>query len=52
VDAGNGKRATTWCPLVIREAFLASTEPRESCPEHGPGAAVRSFFRRLFESVR
>jgi membrane carboxypeptidase/penicillin-binding protein len=52
VDAGNGKRASAWCPLVIREAFLASTEPRETCPDHGPAAAVRSFFRRLFESVR
>jgi penicillin-binding protein 1B len=52
VDAGNGKRASAWCPLVIREAFLASTEPREACPDHGPAAAVRSFFRRLFESVR
>jgi penicillin-binding protein 1B len=52
VDATNGKLATTWCPLVIREAFLASTEPRESCPDHGPAAAVRSFFRRLFEPGR
>jgi 1A family penicillin-binding protein len=49
VDAGNGKLATTWCPVVIHEAFLASTEPRETCPEHGPAAAIRSFFRRLFE---
>jgi penicillin-binding protein 1B len=52
VDAANGKLATTWCPVVIREAFLASTEPRDDCPDHGPAAAVRSFFRRLFESVR
>jgi penicillin-binding protein 1B len=52
VDAANGKLATTWCPVVIREAFLASTEPRDDCLEHGPAAAVRSFFRRLFESVR
>ena len=52
IDAGNGKLATTWCPVVIREAFLASTEPRDTCPDHGPAAAVRSFFRRLFESVR
>ena len=44
--------ATAWCPVVIREAFLASTEPRETCPDHGPAAAVRSFFRRLFESGR
>ena len=52
VDATNGKLATSWCPVVIHEAFLASTEPRESCPDHGPAAAVRSFFRRLFESGR
>ena len=52
VDATNGKLATSWCPLVIHEAFLASTEPREFCPDHGPAAAVRSFFRRLFESGR
>jgi membrane carboxypeptidase/penicillin-binding protein len=52
VDATNGKLATVWCPVVIREAFLASTEPRDVCPDHGPAAAVRSFFRRLFESVR
>ena len=52
VDAANGKLATTWCPVVIREAFLASTEPRDFCPDHGPAAAVRSFFRRLFESTR
>ncbi len=52
VDGGNGRLATAWCPIVIREAFLASSEPRESCPDHGPAAAVRSFFRRLFESPR
>jgi penicillin-binding protein 1B len=52
VDAANGKLATTWCPVVIREAFLASTEPRDFCPDHGPAATVRSFFRRLFDSIR
>ena len=52
VDAGNGRLATAWCPIVVREAFLAATEPRESCPDHGPAAAFRSFFRRLFESTR
>jgi penicillin-binding protein 1B len=52
VDAANGKLATAWCPVVIREAFLASTEPRDTCPDHGPAAAVRSFFRRLFDPVR
>jgi 1A family penicillin-binding protein len=49
IDAANGKLATAWCPVVIREAFLASTEPRENCPDHGPAAAARSFFRRLFQ---
>ena len=52
VDAANGKLATAWCPVVIREAFLASTEPRDTCPDHGPAAAVRSFFRRLFDPAR
>jgi penicillin-binding protein 1B len=52
VDAGNGRLATVWCPIVTREAFLAATEPRESCPDHGPAAAFRSFFRRLFDSTR
>ena len=52
VDAANGKGATAWCPVVIREAFLAGTEPRDTCPDHGPAAAVRSFFRRLFEPGR
>jgi penicillin-binding protein 1B len=52
VDAATGKIATAWCPIVTREAFLASTEPRESCPEHGPAAALRSFFQRLFGAPR
>jgi hypothetical protein len=48
VDPINGKLATTWCPLVIREAFLTGTEPREPCPDHGPSEFFRSFFRRVF----
>jgi penicillin-binding protein 1B len=52
VDGANGKLANTWCPVVIREAFLEATEPREFCPDHGPAATVRSFFRRLFDSIR
>jgi penicillin-binding protein 1B len=47
VDPVNGKLATTWCPLIIREAFLTGTEPREECPDHGPSEFFRSFFRRL-----
>ena len=52
MNAANGKLETAWCPVVVRETCLASTEPRESCPNHGPAVTVRSFFRRLFESVR
>ena len=33
VDATNGKRAARACPVVVREAFLAGTEP-PLCDEH------------------
>jgi penicillin-binding protein 1B len=33
VDATNGKLARSSCPLIIRETFLAGTEP-ERCEEH------------------
>ncbi len=33
VDATNGKRAARACPVVVREAFLTSTEP-PLCDEH------------------
>jgi 1A family penicillin-binding protein len=49
VDPTNGKLATRYCPVVFREAFLAGTEPREACPDHGPGELVESLFRRLFD---
>jgi penicillin-binding protein 1B len=52
VDAANGKLAGAWCPVVVREAFLASTEPRESCTEHGPGDLFRSFLQRFFQPSR
>lgn len=52
VDATNGQLATAWCRVVVREAFLASTEPRERCTEHGPTDLFRSLFRRLFEPLR
>jgi 1A family penicillin-binding protein len=48
VDPGTGKLAGTWCPLRVREAFLAGTEPREACTDHGPTDLFRSFFRRFF----
>lgn len=44
VDPANGKLAGRFCPVTVREAFLASTEPREVCPDHGPGDFFRSFF--------
>jgi penicillin-binding protein 1B len=34
VDAGNGRRATAFCPVVVTEVFLAGTEP-PPCEEHG-----------------
>jgi len=49
VDPTNGKLATRFCPVVFREAFLAGTEPRESCPDHGVGDFADSLFRRLFD---
>lgn len=52
IDATNGRLATAWCPVVVREAFLAATEPRESCTAHGPTDLLRSFFRRLLEPAR
>lgn len=52
VDPTNGKLATLFCPVVLREAFLASTEPREICPDHGPGPLIDSLFRRLFDLFR
>ncbi len=34
IDKTTGKLATPGCPKVIREAFLAGTEPRDECPIH------------------
>jgi penicillin-binding protein 1B len=45
-DPATGKLASAWCPLRVREAFLASTEPRETCPEHGPLEALRALLPR------
>ncbi len=50
IDPTNGKLATRYCPVVVREAFLAGTEPRETCPDHtGPGEFVENLFRRFFD---
>lgn len=34
IDATNGRAATRWCPVVVREVFLAGSEPPR-CDEHG-----------------
>ncbi len=34
VDHDNGKLATPRCPKVVHEAFLAGTEPTETCDVH------------------
>jgi penicillin-binding protein 1B len=50
VDPGTGKLATRYCPIVIREAFLYASEPRETCPEHADaGQVFENVFRRLFD---
>lgn len=49
IDATNGKRATSSCPLVARETFLAGTEPAP-CDEHGGlGDQFRDWWRRFQE---
>ena len=49
VDATNGKLAESSCPLIIRETFLAGTEP-ERCQEHlGWTDRFLSWSRRLRE---
>jgi penicillin-binding protein 1B len=48
VDPETGKLASSGCPATVHEAFLASTEPRELCPEHGPVDLFQSIFRRFF----
>ena len=34
IDKETGKLATPGCPKTMREAFLAGSEPTESCPIH------------------
>jgi membrane carboxypeptidase/penicillin-binding protein len=49
VDPTNGKLANRYCPVVFREAFLSGTEPREVCPDHGPGQLFDSLFQRFLD---
>ncbi len=47
IDATNGKLARSSCPLIIRETFLAGTEP-ERCDEHrGLSDRILEWSRRL-----
>ena len=49
IDKDTGQLATAECPKVFREAFLAGTEPQESCEVHGSNVLERlgGFFRRI-----
>jgi membrane carboxypeptidase/penicillin-binding protein len=52
VDATNGKLARSSCPLIVRETFLAGTEP-ERCQEHlGWAERLLDWSRRLREWFR
>ena len=49
IDATNGKLAGSSCPLVVRETFLAGSEP-ERCDEHrGLSDRILEWSRRLRE---
>ena len=52
IDATNGKVAGSSCPVVIRETFLAGTEP-ERCDEHrGLSNRIIDWARRLRDWLR
>ena len=42
VNPANGKLATPFCPIVLREAFLPSAVPTEVCSQHRPKASGAS----------
>lgn len=53
IDPATGYLATSACPEILEEAFVAGTEPTESCPVH-PGALPAAgqgfidWLRRIF----
>src|SRR5262249_11565980 len=54
IDQTNGLRANAYCPLVVREAFLAGTEPGP-CHVHSGGLVpekVVEWWHRLFGWLR
>ena len=60
IDPVSGYLATSSCPQKFREAYLAGTSPKETCPRHRaiPGVdilrkgaqSVWDFFRNLFKT--
>ena len=59
IDPESGYLANAACPQKLREAYLAGTAPKETCPYHpvNPvtnalrkgGRSIRDFFRNLFK---
>jgi len=59
IDPESGYLATTSCPQTLREAYLAGTAPKETCPHHPVNVVVdtlrkgmrgiKDFFRNLFK---
>jgi penicillin-binding protein 1B len=49
IDKDTGQLATPSCPRVFQEAFLAGTEPQQSCSQHGGG--FLSIFGGLFRGI-
>lgn len=43
IDKDTGQLATPACPSVIHEAFLAGTEPHQTCELHGPHGFLSTF---------
>jgi penicillin-binding protein 1B len=50
IDKDTGQLATPRCARVFHEAFLAGTEPQQTCSEHGGG--FLSIFGDLFRGFR
>lgn len=50
IDPETGQLAGERCPEVVWEAFIAGTEPEETCSTHRPG--FLRWWRRLFDRLR
>jgi penicillin-binding protein 1B len=48
IDKDTGQLATPSCPVVFHEAFLAGTEPKQTCETHGGGSGgLRTVLSKL-----